>query len=150
MDNSSWVPNRFSVFSVEIQPAVSNVSQDSDIESVIDAMELDLSREENRVQHDAIGTPVPASDTDFSSEMEPDRKSVASEMESPTNINDVSLEEKDVSEAFLSLVQQRGWSWSFLTMWIWSQSSLTEHVCRSHLQTFSSESCTNVHDVCPD
>ena len=81
--------NRFSVPSDEVQPTVTDVSQGSDIESVIDALEFDLSREEDRVQHHAIGTPVLASDTEGSSEIEPDRESVASEMESPTNINDV-------------------------------------------------------------
>ena len=94
--------NRFSVLSDEVQPTVPDVSQDSDIESVIDALEFDLSREEDRVQHHAIGTPVPASDTEGSSEIAPDRESVASEMESPTNINDVSLEAEDVFEAPLS------------------------------------------------
>ena len=94
--------NRFSVPSDEVQPTVTDVSQGSDIESVIDALEFDLSREEDRVQHHAIGTPVLASDTEGSSEIEPDRESVASEMESPTNINDVSLEAEDVSEALLS------------------------------------------------
>ena len=98
--------NRFSVLSDEVQPTVPNVSQSSDIESVIDALEFDLSREEDRVQHHAIGTPVPASDTEGSSEVEheeSDRESVvANEMESPTYINDVSLEAEDVSEAPLS------------------------------------------------
>ena len=54
--------------------------------------------EDDRVEHHAIGTPVQASDNEGHSEIEPDRESVAREMESPT-INDVSLEAEDVSEA---------------------------------------------------
>ena len=77
------------------------MSQGSDTESVIDALEFDLSREDDRVEHHAFGTPVPASDNEGHSEIEPDRESVAREMESPT-INDVSLEAEDVSEAPLS------------------------------------------------
>ena len=74
-----------------------------------------LSLEEDQVQHHSVS----ASDVEGSLEVALDRESVASEMESPTNINDVSLEAEDVFEALLS----------FGAMWIWSQSSFTEHVC---------------------
>ena len=83
----------FSVLSDEVQPTIPDVSQRSDIQSFIDALEFDLSRDEDPVQHHAMGTWVPASDLRVLRKL----------YKSPTNINDFSFEAEDVSEALFSL-----------------------------------------------